>query len=169
MRQAIREINTKVSVTQKVSLMFNNRHTLGSYRGLNQSEIVKGGPLQDSSIIEFIAKSSKLCYFPNCCRFSTDFVLRRVLWRHRNAHSVKERLFLSSKNGINNFVFSSCPIYKSSFVRRASDKRSESRKKSALPVWAVRRRPFISSDRSRGLLSITRHHYTPQWEIQWRK
>ncbi len=28
----------------RVSLCFNNRHTLGSYRGLNQSEIVKGGP-----------------------------------------------------------------------------------------------------------------------------
>ncbi len=28
----------------EVSLWFNNRHTLGPYRGLNQSEIVKGGP-----------------------------------------------------------------------------------------------------------------------------
>ncbi len=162
MRPAIREKNTKVSVTQKVSLMFNNRHMLGSYRGLNQSEIVKGGPLQDSSIIEFIAKSSKLRYFPNCCRFSTDFVLRRVLWRHRNAHSVKERLFLSSKNGINNFVFSSCPIYKS-YIGQTIRKQ----KKFALLVRAVWRRPFISSDRSRGLLS--RHRYTPQREIQWRK
>ncbi len=33
-----------VSATLKVSLWFNNRHILGSYRGLNQSEIVKGGP-----------------------------------------------------------------------------------------------------------------------------
>ncbi len=41
MRPAIRE--KKVSATLKVSLWFNNRHTLGSYRGLNQSEIVKGG------------------------------------------------------------------------------------------------------------------------------
>ncbi len=32
----------KVSTTLKVSLWFNNRHTSGSYRGLNQSEIVKG-------------------------------------------------------------------------------------------------------------------------------
>ncbi len=43
MRPAIRK-KTKVSATQKVSLLFNNRHTLGSYRGLNQSEIVKGRP-----------------------------------------------------------------------------------------------------------------------------
>ncbi len=35
---------TIVSATLKVSLWFNNRHTLGSYRGLNQSEIMKGGP-----------------------------------------------------------------------------------------------------------------------------
>ncbi len=34
----------KVSATLKVSLWFNNRHTLGPYHGLNQSEIVKGGP-----------------------------------------------------------------------------------------------------------------------------
>ncbi len=34
----------KVSATLKVSLWFNNRHTLGPYRGLNQLEIVKGGP-----------------------------------------------------------------------------------------------------------------------------
>ncbi len=34
----------KVSATLEVSLWFSNRHTLGPYRGLNQSEIVKGGP-----------------------------------------------------------------------------------------------------------------------------
>ncbi len=34
----------KKSLWLKVSLWFNNRHTLGSYRGINQSEIVKGGP-----------------------------------------------------------------------------------------------------------------------------
>ncbi len=33
----------KKSATLKVSLLFNNRHTLGPYRCLNQSEIVKGG------------------------------------------------------------------------------------------------------------------------------
>ncbi len=33
----------KKSPRLKVSLWFNNRHTLGSYRGLNLSEIVKGG------------------------------------------------------------------------------------------------------------------------------
>ncbi len=38
------ERKNKISATLKVSLWFNNRHTLGPYRGLNQSEIVKGGP-----------------------------------------------------------------------------------------------------------------------------
>ncbi len=37
----------KVSATLKVSLWFNNRCPLGSYRGLNQSEILKGGPPSD--------------------------------------------------------------------------------------------------------------------------
>ncbi len=44
MRPVVREKKKKVSATLKVSLWFNNRDTLGSYRGLNQSEIVKGRP-----------------------------------------------------------------------------------------------------------------------------
>ncbi len=43
MRPAVREKKKKYPRIW-VSLCFNNRHTLGSYRGLNQSEIVKGGP-----------------------------------------------------------------------------------------------------------------------------
>ncbi len=41
MRPAIREKKKK---SPRLSVSFCNRHTLGSYRGLNQSEIVKGGP-----------------------------------------------------------------------------------------------------------------------------
>ncbi len=74
--------------------------------------------------------------FSKLRRFSTDFALKHVLWRHRNAHSVKERLFLSSKNGMNSFAFSSCPIYKS-YIGQTNRKRN----KSALLVWAIRRRP----------------------------
>ncbi len=86
--------------------------------------------LQDSAIAEYIAKSSKLRYF----QIAADFALRRVLWRHRNAHSVKERLFLSSTNGMNSFAFSSCPIYKS-YIGQTNRKRN----KSALLVWATDR------------------------------
>ncbi len=39
--------------------------------------------------------SQKLTYFYNCRRFPAYFGLRRVLWCHRNVHSVKEWLFLS--------------------------------------------------------------------------
>ncbi len=67
-------------------------------------------------------------------QIAADFALRRVLWRHRNAHSVKERLFLSSKNGMNSFAFSSCPIYKS-YIGQTNRKRNES----ALLVWATDR------------------------------
>ncbi len=45
-RPAIKK-KKKVSATLKVSLWFNNRHTLGPYRGLYQSEIVKGAPPSD--------------------------------------------------------------------------------------------------------------------------
>ncbi len=47
------------------------------------------------------------------CYAVPDFGLRRVPWRHRNALSVKERLFLSLKSGMNSLAFSSCLIYKS--------------------------------------------------------
>ncbi len=86
--------------------------------------------LQDSAIAEFIAKSSNSAIF----QIAADFALRRVLWRHRNAHSVKERLFLSSKNGMNSFAFSSCPIYKS-YIGQTNRKLNES----ALLVWATDR------------------------------
>ncbi len=83
--------------------------------------------LQDSAVAEYIAKSSIF-------QIAADFALRRGLWRHRNAHSVKERLFLSSKNGMNSFAFSSCPIYKSC-IGQTNRKRIES----ALLVWATDR------------------------------
>ncbi len=83
--------------------------------------------LQDSAIAEFIANSAIF-------QIAADFALRRVLWRHRNAHSVKERLFLSSKNGMNSFAFSSCTIYKS-YIGQTNRKRN----KSALLVWATAR------------------------------
>ncbi len=67
----------------------------------------------------------ELTNFRNCRRF------RRVSWRHRNVHSVKERLFLSLKNGMNSFEFSSCPIY-NSYIGKTNRKRNES----VLLVWA---------------------------------
>ncbi len=87
--------------------------------------------LQDSAIAEFIAKS---CKHSAIFQIAADFALRRVLWRYRNAHSVKERLFLSSKNGMNSFAFSSCTIYKS-YIGQTNRKRN----KSALLVWATDR------------------------------
>ncbi len=88
--------------------------------------------------------------------FSADFGFRRIPWHHGNEHSVKERLFLSFKNGMNSLAFSSCPIYKS-YIGQTNWKRNES----ALLGWATRRRPFIRSCWSRGLLSITWHRYRP--------
>ncbi len=44
MRPAIREKKKKVSATQKLCGSTKDTPLLGLYRGLNQSEIVKGGP-----------------------------------------------------------------------------------------------------------------------------
>ncbi len=74
--------------------------------------------------------SQDLTNFRNCRKFFADFGLRRAPWHHRNAHSVKERLFLSLKNGMNSLAFSSCPIYKS-YIGQANRKRNES----ALLIW----------------------------------
>ncbi len=65
----------------------------------------------------------------------------------------QRRLFLSLKNGMNSLAFSSCPIYKS-YIGQTNRKRNES----TLLVWATRRRPFICSGRSHGLLY---DHATP--------
>ncbi len=159
MRPAIRE--KKKSPRLRKSLCCSTTDTLVSYRGLNQSEIVKGGPPLWLAVVQIflyvcVRVWRCVCF---CCQTQrevssrdarctqlflwicsvqwasdspsrilrslnisqnqansaifADFALRRVLWRHRNAHSVKERLFLSSKNGMNSFAFSSCPIYKS--------------------------------------------------------
>ncbi len=53
----------KVSATLKVSLSFNNRHTIGSYRGLNQSEIVKGGPSRWLAVVQIFLYVWCVC----CC------------------------------------------------------------------------------------------------------
>ncbi len=67
----------------------------------------------DSAIAEFIAKSSKLSnYRKNSHIFVIVADFLQILGLG-NAHSVKERLFLRSKNLMNSLVFSSCSIYKS--------------------------------------------------------
>ncbi len=66
--------------------------------------------LKDLAILRSLnlSKSSKFCNFR---KSSQNFViaavlgLRRVPWCHRNAHSVKERLLLSLKNGTNSLTF----------------------------------------------------------------
>ncbi len=47
MRPAIREKKKKVSATQKLYVVQQKTLPLGLYRGLNQSEIVEGGPPSD--------------------------------------------------------------------------------------------------------------------------
>ncbi len=89
-------------------------------------------------------------------QIAADFALRRVLWRHRNAHSVKERLFLSSKNGMNSFAFSSCPIYKS-YIGQMNRKRNES----ALLVWAIL--VYLLGPEPRAALD----HATPLYTVPW--
>ncbi len=64
MRPAFRE-RKKKSPRLKVSLWFNNRHTLGPYRDLNQSEIVKGGPPPLISRGRDIPV--RVCTFENVC------------------------------------------------------------------------------------------------------
>ncbi len=78
--------------------------------------------LQDSAIAEFIANSAIFqiaADFPQilCLDASCDAIAMRI---------VKERLFLSSKNGINSFAFSSCPIYKS-YIGQTNRKRKQIR------------------------------------------
>ncbi len=114
MRPAIREKKKKVSATQKLC---------GSTK-------VPDSPSRILRSLNLSQNHANSAIF----QIAADFALRRVFWRHRNAHSVKERLFLSSKNGMNSFAFSSCTIYKS-YIGQTNRKRN----KSALLVWATDR------------------------------
>ncbi len=70
----------------------------------------------DSAISEFTAKSSKLHNFRKSSQIFiivsqifiivADFGLRRIPRHQRNAHSVKTKLFLSLKKGMNSLAFS---------------------------------------------------------------
>ncbi len=122
--------------------------------------------LQDFAILRSLNLSQnqanqEFANFCNCRRFSADFWFRRVPWRHRNVHSVKEKLFLSLKK----VVFSSCPIYKS-YIGQTNQKRNET----ALLVWAIQTVNLLWPETWAAL-----DHATPLyrvlglWEIQWRK
>ncbi len=99
--------------------------------------------------------SQKLTNFRNCSRFSTDFGIRRVPWCHRNTHSVKERLFLSLKNGMNSLAFSSCQIYKS-YIGQTNRKQNES----TLLVWATRQTVYLLGPEPRAALDHATLLYT---------
>ncbi len=71
-RPAVRE---KKSLRDKVSLWFNNRHTLGPYRGLNQSEIVKGGPPSDWPWSRYSCTCVYVWYV--CCCSQTEWEVSR--------------------------------------------------------------------------------------------
>ncbi len=116
----------------------------------------------NSAIAEFIAKLSKLRNFRKGSQIfiiSADFLQILGLDASRDVITtriVKERLFLSLKNGMN-----SLRSHHARFTRATLDEQ--------IRATRLGYRPFICSGQSRGLLSITRHRYTQRWEIQWRK
>ncbi len=65
----------KKSLRDKVSLWFNNRHTLGPYRDLNQSEIVKGGPPSDWPWSRYSCTCVYVWYV--CCCSQTEWEVSR--------------------------------------------------------------------------------------------
>ncbi len=112
--------------------------------------------LQDSAIAEFIAKSSNLRYFPNCRRFCT---WTRLLTSSQCAFS--QRKVVSRFKKLNEQL---CVLFMPDLqeLHWTNEPKAEQIRATRLGY-----RPFICSDRRRGLLSITRHRYTRRWEIQW--
>lgn len=58
-------------------------------------------------------KNSVICLWPTHFNFKSPVRFFSQIRRHRNAHSIKESLCLSSENGMNRLAFSSWLIYKS--------------------------------------------------------
>ncbi len=209
-RPAVRENKTKVSATQKVSLLFDNRHVslISWSKPIRDSEgrtppLIGRGPdipvcvcvcvrlkmrvlllsnrerlvvemhaalslnllysvnvwqsLQDYAIAELSQNQATSAIF----QIAADFALRRVLWRHRNAHC--QRKVISQFQKWNEQL---CVLFMPDLqeLHQTNEPKAERIRATRLGY-----RPFICSDRSRGLLSITRHRYTQRWEIQWIK
>ncbi len=182
MRPAICKKKKKVSATQ--SLCCSTTDTLGSYRGLNQSEIVKCGPPLWLAVVQIFlyvcvrlkmrvllqserevssrdARSSfsESDLFSECLSVTPGFCDR---WIYRK---IKQSP-LFSKLPLILHLDASCDViamrFQSKELHRTNEPKAEQIRATRLGY-----RPFICSDRRRGLLSITWHRYTRRWEIQW--
>ncbi len=209
MHPAIRENKTKVSATQKVSLLFDNRHV---------SLISWSKPIRDSegrtplwlAVVQIFLYVCVCVWRCVCCCCQTE---REVSSRDARSSFSESALFserltvspgfcdcwiyrkikqtplfsklpqilrldascdviamrIQSKKGcfsVPKMEWTALRSLHARFTRATSDKRTES---GTNPRYSFGVYSFICSDRSRGLFSITRHRYTPQREIQWRK
>ncbi len=206
MRPAIRGKKRKSPRLRK-SLCCSTTDTLGSYRGLNQSEIVKGGPPLWLAVVQIFlyvcvclkmrvllqserevssrdARSSfsESDLFSECLTVPPGFCDR---WIYRKI--MQTPLFSKLLQIL--LLDASCDIITMRIQRKVVSQFKKwneqlcvlfmhdlqelhwTNEPKAEQIRATRLgyRPFICSDRRRGLLSITRHRYTQRWEIQWRK
>ncbi len=126
--------------------------------------------LKDFAILRSLnlSKSSKFCNFR---KSSQNFVIAAVFPQFWGLDASRDVIVtrIHSKKG----CFSVWKMERTAlrshhawFTRATSDKRTE---RGTNPRYSFGLRPFICSDRSRGMPSITWHRYTQRWEIQWRK
>ncbi len=216
MRPAIRE-KKKKSPRLRKSLYCSTTDTLVSYRGLNQSEIVKGGPPLWLAVVQIflcVCVCVCVCAFEDACAAAVRQRERWVVEMHAGSSFSESDLFsecLTVPPGLcDRWIYrkikqtplfsklprilrldASCDVIA---MRIQSKKgcfsvpkkwneqlcvpfmpdlqelhRTNEPKAERIRTTRLGYRPFICSDRSRGLLSITRHRYTQRVEIQWIK
>ncbi len=209
MRPAIRE-KKKKSPRLRKSLCCSTTDTLVSYRGLNQSEIVKGGPPLWLAVVQIFLYVCVCVWRCVCCCCQTE---REVSSRDARSSFSESALFserltvspgfcdrwiyrkikqtplfsklpqilcldascdviamrIQSKKGVSQFQKWNeqlCVLIMPDLqeLHRTNEPKAEQIRGTRLGY-----RPFICTDWSRGLLSITLHRYTQRWEIQWIK
>ncbi len=206
MRPAICKKKKKKKVSATQSLCCSTTDTLGSYRGLNQSEIVKGGPPLWLAVVQIFlyvcvrlkmrvllqserevssrdARSSfsESDLFSECLTVTPGFCDRWIYRKikqsplfsklpqilHLDASFDVIAMRFQSKKGcfsVQKWNEQLCVLFMPDLqeLHRTNEPKAEQIRATRLGY-----RPFICSDRSRGLLSITRHRYTRRWQIQW--
>ncbi len=138
MHPAIREKKKKVSATQKLYVVQQKTLPLGLYRGLNQSEIVKGGPPSDWPWSRYSCMC--VCGFTNASRVLLQSDREKEV-SSRDACSVANlATFSAFVDPHSNFLFSKkATSDKSSLSECLCDRRNGARSARFLCICSVQR------------------------------
>ncbi len=199
----------KKSIRDSETLVQQKTPPLGLYRGLNQSEIVKGGPPLWLAVVQiflyvcvcvwrcvcccsqrerWVSRDARSSFsesdlFSECLTVTPGFCDRWIYRKIMQTPLFSKLLQISLLDASCDVIAMRIQSKKGCFsVQKWNEQLcvlfmhdlqelhwTNEPKAEQIRTTRLGYRPFICSDRRRGLLSITRHRYTRRWQIQWRK